>query len=562
MKKFGITQKIVILSASAVIISSIVLIIISTMTYYSNQIHTAGKTAVAVSETLSSFLDGDMVEADIKQGFRSDVEEWQKMKDAADLALKKLESTGGIYLYVMTPADQYDLTYYYLSAVDRDGEIDYYAPEAANVFDAEMFDVVMAEGVTFYGGVYESGDYGKLISGYAPVFNSKGEAVAAVGTDYSVDSVLKDTFFFSLIIILSAVVLIAGEMFLLLKLFSKLVKEPIQTVTECADAVSMGWIDIAIPENHSHDEIATLNQAFAKLREGSATQTHQLSEIAGGDLSIDLTLRSDTDALGLAVHRLVAHLREIISSIHSDAKEVNAAAGSLGSSSENLTMNAESELSTVNELKDTTDKILKHIHLAAKTAENSAEAELGMTRITSDGSRKMHELSVSVNEIKDAGNAIETVIRVIDDIAFQTNILALNASVEAARAGEHGKGFSVVAEEVRSLAARSAKAAKDTSELIEQTVEKAEDGARMCAQTAIYFDKISDAVKESSEKLTDLSADILNLEKRINTIRQDVDTITNLAEHNGMLANELATTSQQCMALSNELEREAGSFKL
>jgi methyl-accepting chemotaxis protein len=174
----------------------------------------------------------------------------------------------------------------------------------------------------------------------------------------------------------------------------------------------------------------------------------------------------------------------------------------------------------------------------------------------------MEELSAAVADIKESGQRIGSVIKIIDDIAFQTNILALNASVEAARAGVHGKGFAVVAEEVRNLAAKSADAAKESQKLISITVEKASAGAAVCGDAESYFDRISDNVKASNSGILDLSNEIRTLNLTIEAIGRDIETLSAVLDANMNDIGKINSLSTDLKETSANLSEQANVFKL
>ncbi|MDR0293493.1 MAG: methyl-accepting chemotaxis protein [Oscillospiraceae bacterium] len=200
----------------------------------------------------------------------------------------------------------------------------------------------------------------------------------------------------------------------------------------------------------------------------------------------------------------------------------------------------------------TVEQLSSSVHEIADKTKTNAEmagraAALGNTimKNAEKGSSQMNEMMAAVKEINAASQQISKVIKVIDDIAFQTNILALNAAVEAARAGQHGKGFAVVAEEVRSLASKSAEAAKETGNLIANSTEKAELGSRIAEETSASLTEIVQGINESSQLVSQIAQSSDDQSAGIAQINKGIDQVAQVVQQNSATAEESAAASEE-----------------
>jgi methyl-accepting chemotaxis protein len=247
-------------------------------------------------------------------------------------------------------------------------------------------------------------------------------------------------------------------------------------------------------------------------------------------------------------------MHRVVSAISAASEQVASGSNLVAGSSFSLSQGASVQASSIQELTASLVEVASQTNLNAKNAEKANGLVQNAKSNAALGNEHMQGMLSAMDEINDSSSNISKIIKVIDDIAFQTNILALNAAVEAARAGQHGKGFAVVAEEVRSLAARSAGAAKETTELIEGSKRKVDAGTKIARDTA---DALNEIVKH-----VQVAADLVSaIAEASNEQAQAIEQINNGIQQVSQIVSTNAATSQESAAASEELSGQAAQLK-
>ncbi len=287
-------------------------------------------------------------------------------------------------------------------------------------------------------------------------------------------------------------------------------------------------------------------------------------KIAEGNLSDAVSSDSD-DELGMAADNF-EHMRQSLNrsmgNIHVAAQQVAAGARNISDASVSLSQGAAEQASSVEELSSSISEISSQTASNADNAKKANELTLVTRQEAEAGDSSMKEMLAAMEAINVSSTNISKIIKVIDEIAFQTNILALNAAVEAARAGQHGKGFAVVAEEVRNLAARSAKAAKETTDMIEDSISKVENGQVIADKTAKALVSIMQHVSDVADLVDNIAQASEEQKLALQQIDQGVLQVSQVVQANSATSEETASASEELSAQADRLEETVSRFRL
>jgi len=311
------------------------------------------------------------------------------------------------------------------------------------------------------------------------------------------------------------------------------------------------------------DEIGILGRSMDSLSDSLSHEiVDSLEKLAHGDLTFEVNPRDGQDMVRGSLQKTCDDLNRIMAEILAGADHMADCSSQVTSASQSLSQGATEQASSLEEMTSSMTEMGSQTKLNAENANHANQLTAKVRKSAEQGNRQMKAMVFAMEEINNAGDSISKIIKVIDEIAFQTNLLALNAAVEAARAGRHGRGFAVVAEEVRNLAARSAKAARETAELIEGSVAKTEKGTEIASQTAEALDDIVQGVMRVSELVSEIATASNEQAQGISQVNEGLGQIDQVTQQNTANAEETAAAAEELASQSQQLRAMLARFML
>ena len=344
--------------------------------------------------------------------------------------------------------------------------------------------------------------------------------------------------------------------FLIWLLINRKIVRPLRAVVQMVAGMGNGDLDQRLNMNQG-DEIGQLAGDMDRFADSLKNEIlTAFDRLAEGDFTF---VASGLIAKPLA--KTNQKLSEVIQEVQRTSHKVSSDAMQVSSTSTSLADGATKQAAALEEISASMTEMNEQTSNNAKNAQQVNQLSAVAKQSTEEGNVHMQAMVKAMAEINDAGQNISKIIKVIDEIAFQTNLLALNAAVEAARAGQHGKGFAVVAEEVRNLAARSAKAASETTELIQGSVEKTENGAQIADQTAKALDQIHKGVVQVSDLVGEIAASSDEQSLGIAQANEGLTLLDSVNQASTASAEETAAIAEELSGQTNHLQQMVDRFK-
>ncbi|MBC3972472.1 methyl-accepting chemotaxis protein [Xanthomonas translucens] len=310
--------------------------------------------------------------------------------------------------------------------------------------------------------------------------------------------------------------------------------------------------------------VEALNRLMRQAESGLADVGRIMGAIADGDLSqrVEVRYEGAFGQLADAANRTAEQLTTIVQGIQRSVESINTAAGEIASGNSDLSVRTEQQAASLEETAASMEELTSTVKQNADSARQANQLVLGAGEVAESGGRVVEDVVTTMASISAASTRIADIIGVIDGIAFQTNILALNAAVEAARAGEQGRGFAVVASEVRSLAQRSAAAAKEIKTLISDSVQEVQQGSTLVARAGTTMAEVVTSVKRVTDIMAEISAASAEQSSGIEQVSKTVMQLDEATQQNAALVEEATAAAKSMEDQASDLTRAVAVFRL
>ena len=345
--------------------------------------------------------------------------------------------------------------------------------------------------------------------------------------------------------------------------------KPLQKVVEVGEKLSVGDFDMNLSYKRK-DEIGKLMHSMgdvvSRIRSIIGDLSEKLNQLAQGNFNVEMNnveyYSGAYRPLFDSIQNISTDLSGTMAEIQQSAVQVNSGAEQVSSGAQGLSQGATEQASSIEELSATMNDISAKIKETAETTREASRLSNMAGQSVMVSNEKMREMSLAMEEITEKSQEISKIIKTIDDIAFQTNILSLNAAIEAARAGAAGKGFAVVADEVGNLAQKSAKAAQNTSSLIEETIEAVNKGVRISEETAESLAEVVTRAGKINDLIDIASSSSEEQARGVSQLSVGIDQISSVVQSNTATAEESAAASEELSGQANILSDLVGRFRL
>lgn len=432
----------------------------------------------------------------------------------------------------------------------------------ASVADVAAVNQRMIQGETGFGAYTFYGD-NKFV-GFAPIDGNQEWSIAIEASQREFKSTLDR----SILLTILVVFLVVLATFPVAVLVGRSISGPIRACVLRLEKLAEGDLHTASPVVRSRDETAELTKALDttmhRLNDVVQDVSHHLGKMGQGDFreNITRTYWGDFVAIEKSMKAIHGSLKDTLLQISQSAETVASSAGQVSTGAQSLSQGATQQASAIHELSSTVTGIAQNARQTAAAAEeaglfaNQADAQLG---ISVD---YVKELNSAMEKISSSSAEISKIISTIEGIAFQTNILALNASVEAARAGSAGKGFAVVSSEVRSLASKSDEAAKATKELIESSIATVIEGSQVVSRVTESLNKANSIAQNVSVKMNVVVEAVESQTEAISQVTDGINQISSVVQDTSSTSVESAATSQELSKQSLLMNNLVRKFRL
>ncbi len=432
--------------------------------------------------------------------------------------------------------------------------------------DPKIADIVLNKGESYQGETTILGE--KHFTAYIPHYED-GEITGVVfagipstANDASLNSALTTSMIVGIILIL--IVCILSKI-----MIDRTVAKPLALVMSAAESISEGNMSFEI-DVKSNNEVGRLGESFNKMKDTltslNSLLVEMLSKIAKGDWDVDIgspdNYIGDWSNLYKSLGDMTSSVRTALSQVSTSAGQINASVNMVASGAQSLADGAIDQANSIDILSGNLQQITAQISDNSENTKKVNDLAVVSGEVTTSTLEDMQKMLSAMQEIGATSEDIGKVIKVIDDIAFQTNILALNAAVEAARAGSAGKGFAVVADEVRNLAQKSSEAAKNTTALIEQSVNAVKTGQDIAEKANTSFEGLADKVGQMVTTIDEIARATEEQAMGIKEISNGIEQISQVVQTNTATSEESAAASQELSAEANSLQNLVNKFKL